>query len=169
MDEKIKTAIDVKAYQDKFSGMDGYINPSVERARSKGIPTSEVYLKSVDRDAKKGTLGIVIYYGVENNDELSPIVKMVGGMEVEVDLPFSACQVKNPLYSKAADKYMNQTLGSKIGLYSCSLIKCLETALGNEIYKSNAASEGLFRWQKASAELRNHNSELAFVHVFPMA
>ena len=159
MEEQVKAIVDKPRTKDKFCAVEDYIDPSIERAVAEGLTTSQVYLKKVDKESNKGTLGIAFYYGATQNDKGDSIPYMVGGFEKEVDLPFTACAIENPLHSKAMDSYLSKKLANKLGLFSCSLLHCIDKSHDTKVASSNAASEGLIRWEKESEDLKRHKSD----------
>ena len=160
MEDQVKAAIDNPSTKDKFCVVDSYCNPSIEQAMSDGLATTQVYLKSVDKDKKKGLLSIAFYYGVQFNDEGDAVPLMVGGFEAEVDLPFSECAIANPLYSKATDDYLSKKVANKLGLFSYSAIGCVDKSHKTKVAKSNSGSEGLIRWEKENDNLKRHKSDI---------
>ena len=94
------------------------------------------------------------------NDEGGSVPLMVGGFEKEVDLPFAACAIDNPLHSKVMDKYLSKKVANKIGLFSCAVLHCVDKSHNTKVASSNAASEGLIRWEKESVELKRHKNDV---------
>lgn len=130
----------------------GHVNarPVIDRLK-RDIDFGVTYLESVDSEGKKGKAKIcLVYYcycrEADGTESVSP--RRCGGFYVDVNLPYTAGKLCNPLYSPTAARYVLMEWLSHPALWTQQIINVAESAMDARIFNNNQSLEGTFRSEK---------------------
>ncbi len=111
------------------------------------------HLKSVNGTKGMGTVACLYVIAPYDEDEEGEEIvkpKYVGGVEVDVKLPHTSNEVRNPLYCPEAAEYVMEYWLNRMGLCSQASISIANAALSTSAFASNQSLEGRICWEKHS-------------------